>query len=137
MQEWTTVPLGHFRLLQSGMPAYARLMALNATKRRWLGVLVLGLALAMVIAGQTVLRQRLRGLVFAVYWLVCFVLTCTAAFIALADARALRQQTRRETRDLFESTLRDIETDARLRQTDHDRTVRGNGARDGKGGGLR
>jgi membrane protein implicated in regulation of membrane protease activity len=83
-------------------------------RRRWLGVLVLTAALAMLIAGETVLRGRLRDLSFLAYWLVCFALTGLAILVALLDARALRRKTRRETRELLQSTLDKIGTDTRL-----------------------
>jgi hypothetical protein len=89
-------------------------MALDATaRRRWVGAAVLLAALAMLISGQTVLKGRLGALAFIVYWLFCFGLTGLAILIALLDARALQLRTRREQRDLFEATLKEIETEAR------------------------
>ena len=89
-------------------------MALDTTaRRRWFGAVVLLAALAMLICGQTVLKGRLGALAFIVYWLFCFGLTGLAILIALLDARALQRRTRREQRDLFESTLKEIEAEAR------------------------
>jgi hypothetical protein len=91
-------------------------MALDATaRRRWFGACVLLAALAMLICGETVLKGILGNLAFVLYWLVCLVLTCLAILIAILDARALRYRIRQEQRDLFESTLREIETEAKSR----------------------
>jgi len=89
-------------------------MAFDATtRRRWGGILVLIAALGMLIAGETVLQGRLQNVAFVLYWLLCLILT-TAAIIL--DARALRRQTREEARDLLQSTLKEIETDAKARR---------------------
>jgi hypothetical protein len=85
-------------------------------RRRWLGILVLIAALGMLIAGESVLQGRLQNVNFVLYWLLCFVLTATAIIIAFLDARALRRQTREEARDLLQSTLKEIETDAKTRR---------------------
>jgi hypothetical protein len=82
-------------------------------RRRWLGVLVLAVALGMLIAGQTVLEGRLENLVFLGYWLVCLLLTSAAIVIAFQDVRAVRHRTREEARDLLQTTLKDIEAEAK------------------------
>jgi membrane protein implicated in regulation of membrane protease activity len=89
-------------------------MGLNATARRRLigGALLLS-ALTMLIAGETVLKSRLRELGFLAYWLLCFFFTAMAILVAYLDARALGQKTRREARELIETTLGKIEKDAR------------------------
>ena len=86
------------------------------TRRRWLGVLVLIAALGMLIAGETVLQSQLQNVTFVLYWLICLILTTAAIIIAFLDARALRQQTREQARDLLQSTLKEIETDAKARR---------------------
>jgi hypothetical protein len=50
------------------------------------------------------------------YWLICLILTTAAIMIAFLDARALRRQTREEARDLLQTTLKEIETDAKARR---------------------
>jgi membrane protein implicated in regulation of membrane protease activity len=91
-------------------------MALDATaRRRWFGAVVLLAALAMLICGETVLKGRLGDLTFIGYWLVCFALAGLAIVVAFLDARALQRQTRQEQRDLFETTLKQIETEAKAR----------------------
>jgi len=84
-------------------------------RRRWLGVLVLAGALAMLIVGETVLQGRLHNRAFLAYWLVCFALTGSAILVAFLDARALRRQTRQEAHDLLQNTLNEIASDARLK----------------------
>ena len=93
-------------------------MTWNAkARRRWLGVLCLVLAAAMLLCGETVLDGRLRGLGLAIYWLLCFLFTTLALFIALVDARAVGRQSREEQRRLFEDTLRAIEAEKRSRKS--------------------
>ncbi|HEV2395182.1 MAG TPA: hypothetical protein VG146_22755 [Verrucomicrobiae bacterium] len=92
-------------------------MGLDATaRRRLLGVLVLLAALGMLIAGETVLKQWLSGFRFLVYWLGCFFLTGLAILSAYLDVRALRRETRREERDLIESTIKDIQAEPNPRR---------------------
>ncbi len=89
-------------------------MALHGTaRRRWLGALLLLAALGMLVAGQTVLKDRLKDLGFLLYWLVCFLFTGAALLVAYLDALALQRRSRRETRELLETTLGKIESDAR------------------------
>ena len=67
----------------------------------------------MLVVGETVLKSRLKDLPFLVYWLICFVLTGLAILVAFLDARAVGRRTRREARDLLETTLGRIETNAK------------------------
>ncbi len=91
-------------------------MCLDATaRRRWLGALMLLAALGMLVAGETVLKNRLSGLGFLLYWLLCFAFTGFAIILAYVDARALQRRTRREAHELLQTTLKDIETDARAK----------------------
>ena len=90
-------------------PWYAAAMADSSdTRRRWLGGIALALALAMLIAGQTVLSRRLGPLGFAIFWLVCLLFTCVAIVVAFRDLSVVRRRTREEQRALFESTLGEI-----------------------------
>ena len=89
-------------------------MAADAiARRRRLGAVLLLAALALLVAGQTILKNRLHDLAFLLYWLACFLLTGGAIVVAYLDALALRHRTRREARELLQSTLNEIETDAR------------------------
>ena len=81
------------------------------TRRRIIGAIFLLIALGMLIAGDTLLKAILKDIGYLVYWLVCFVFTGLAILVAYLDVRALQQRSRREARDLFQSTLGQIETD--------------------------
>ena len=84
----------------------------NTARRRIIGALFLLVALAMLLAGETVLKNHLRDFWFLAYWLLCFLCTALAILVAYLDARALQHRTRREARDLLETTLGQIEKDA-------------------------
>jgi membrane protein implicated in regulation of membrane protease activity len=100
-------------------------MALDATiRRRWFGAVVLLAALGMLICGETELKGKLGDLKFIAYWLACFALTGLAIVVAFLDARALQRQTRQEQRDLFETTLKEIQSEARSRPGRPDRRRR-------------
>src|SRR5262245_42319756 len=43
--------------------------------RRWLGAFCLAVAAGMLIWGQTILLPILQGVVFLIYWALCFVFT--------------------------------------------------------------
>jgi len=70
----------------------------------------------MLVAGETVLKGKLLGKAYWVYWLVCFFLTGLAMLVAFRDARAMLQRTGREQRDLLENTLKEIKSDAQERR---------------------
>ena len=89
-------------------------MGLDATaRRRWLGALMLLAAILMLAAGETILKARLHDFAFLIYWSICFFCTGMAIFMAYLDARVLQQRSRRQARELLESTLKQIERDAR------------------------
>jgi len=88
-------------------------MGLDITvRRRWFGALMLLGALGLLVVGETVLKGRLDGMVFLLYWMLCFVFTGLAIVTAYLDARALQTRTRREARELLQTTLNKIQTDA-------------------------
>jgi len=92
-------------------------MGLGATaRRRWFGAIVLAVALLMLIFGQTVLEGRIKGVVFVAYWLICFIFLGLTFVVAFRDVRAIQNEVRSEQRTLLESTLKDIESEARSRQ---------------------
>jgi hypothetical protein len=89
-------------------------MALDATaRRRWFGALALMAALAMLVVGETTLQGRLGAFGSLFYWLVCFGFTSLAILAALLDVRALQSRSRQEQRELFQATLKSIETEAK------------------------
>ena len=91
-------------------------MALDANaRRRWIGAIAVLAALAMVVCGETALRDRLGPFATLLYWLVCLMLTGVAVMMAFLDVRALGQRTRQERRALFEATLKKIKSDVEAR----------------------
>jgi heme exporter protein D len=91
-------------------------MVLDANlRRRWFGAAALAIALAMLIVGETVLKNRLKDLGFLVYWFICFCATGLAVIVAFVDARALRQHAFDQRRDLLQTALKDIQKEARAR----------------------
>jgi len=77
--------------------------------RRWFGLLLLALAFALLIWGQTVLRDRLSGAAFLFYWGICFLCTIASIVVALLDVRATRKRAREEHERLMKHTLDDVE----------------------------
>ena len=80
--------------------------------RRWLGLLFLALSFGFLVWGQTVLRDRLKGTAFLVYWGCCFLLTLTAIVIALLDLRATRKRALREHQELVQRTMNEIDRES-------------------------
>ena len=89
--------------------------------RRWLGAFCLAVASGLLIWGQTVLKPILEGWPFILYWFLCFAFTFAAICIALLDARAVRQRTRREQQELIHRTLDEVEPKPGDQQTEHSR----------------
>jgi hypothetical protein len=90
------------------------IMILDATaRRRFIGAAFLTAALAMLVAGETVLQERLSATGFLIFWLGCLACTFGAIIVAFRDVRALGQRVSKDQRELFETTLKKIETDAR------------------------
>ena len=80
--------------------------------RRWLGLLFLALAFGFLVWGQAVLRDRLKGVAFLLYWFCCFLFTIAAIIVALLDVRATRKRARSEHEDLVQRTLDEIDRNA-------------------------
>ncbi len=80
--------------------------------RRWLGLLFLALAFGLLIWGQTVLRDRLKGVAFLAYWGGCFFLTMAAIITALLDVRATRRKAREEQDELLRRTVEELENES-------------------------
>jgi membrane protein implicated in regulation of membrane protease activity len=91
--------------------------------RRTVGTVCLVVPVAMVILGQTALKNSLQGVAFLTYWLVCVIFTFVAILVALVDLRSVRRQTQEETRALFEKTLADIEGQRGEKPTSPDETA--------------
>src|SRR5262245_6806973 len=86
------------------------------TRRRWVGGGFLVAALAMLVAGETVLKNRLEPIGFILFWLACLVCTCAAIMVALVDLSAVRRRTREEQRALLESTVQEIARQKELKE---------------------
>jgi len=84
--------------------------------RRWFGLLFLALSFGLLIWGQTVLKTRLEGAGFLLYWATCFLFTLLAIATALLDILLVRRQSRLERRELLKKAL----LEKRERKPDHD-----------------
>lgn len=80
--------------------------------RRWFGLFFLALAFGFLIWGQTVLRDRLTGIPFLVYWFFCFLFTIAAIVTALLDVRATRKRAQQEHEELIQRTLDEIDRES-------------------------
>lgn len=83
-------------------------------RRRWWGVFFLALAAALLIWGETLLKEYLiqSRIVFILYWFACFASIILAIFTALLDIWATRRRFRSEQKDLIKQTLLDLEKDS-------------------------
>ena len=80
------------------------------TFRRWLGGVLLGHAVLMLILGQTILFQPLQKSkpAFIYYWLGCFAFTGLAAMMAILDFIVVRRRARLQQQEFLANTLREI-----------------------------
>jgi hypothetical protein len=78
-------------------------------RRRWTGAVILGIALLMLIVGETLLKGSLNPLLMLVYWLACFALAAVAMIYAVVDASAVARQTAEARRELAARTIKEIE----------------------------
>ena len=85
-------------------------------RRRLLGGTSLLMAILLLVAGETIFKAQLTGVVGGLYWLVCFIFTLVAIFTAFLDVRALQRRTRAEQKDLVQSTLDKIQAEAKNRR---------------------
>ena len=76
--------------------------------RRIIGGIALLGALFLLLAGETLLKNRLKDVGYILYWLACLVLTAVAIVAAFLDVRALQRRTRREHQVLIEETFKEI-----------------------------
>jgi len=78
------------------------------TRRRTLGVIFLGAALFMLVAGETALRNHFSAVGLLVYWCICLAFTFLAIVVAFLDAAATGRRAREQQRQLLEGVLHDI-----------------------------
>jgi len=88
------------------------------TRRRWFGAVCLLVAIAMLVAEGTLLKDRLGDVASLAYWLVCFICTLLAIGAAFQDLRELRRETREEQRALLEQTVEQIRKEKAVRNAD-------------------
>jgi heme exporter protein D len=84
-------------------------------RRRWMGAVFLGTALLMLIAGETVLKHRMRAVPLLIYYLVLILFLGLAIFVALLDLAVVRFRAREEQRALLEDALKDIAREKEVR----------------------
>ena len=72
------------------------------------GMIFLGVALLMLILGETVLRQSLGKVPFVVYWMFCFIFTALAILFSFLDVAGVQRQARAQQRELLEKTIGEI-----------------------------
>jgi hypothetical protein len=82
-------------------------MALTSTRRRrTVGLVFLMICIILVLAGQTVFRAHLAGILCGGCWFGCFVFGGRVVATALLDLLLVRHQARKEQLDLLQQTLR-------------------------------
>ena len=74
-------------------------------RRRRIGAAFLGLAVLLVVAGQTLLNQWLVGLTFVAYWVFCLLCIAAAMFVTLLDFRSIARDAQQEHADLLRRAL--------------------------------
>lgn len=82
---------------------------IRISKIRWLSITLLGIALVMLVLGETLLAKSLSGRRFIFYWLACFVFTGLAAMTALIDFFAVRRRARIYQRELMAEVFSEAE----------------------------
>lgn len=77
-------------------------------RRRKRGMIFLGIALFMLVLGETVLRHSLGKVPFVIYWMVCFIFTALAILFSFLDVAGVQRQARAQQRELLEKTIGEI-----------------------------
>ena len=67
------------------MDSSDRVSANSKSRRRKIGTACIAIAILMLIAGETVLKNKLSGIPMLCYWLGCFVFTAIAAGAVAPD----------------------------------------------------
>jgi len=88
----------------------------SSSSHRWRAAIALGIAVAMLFLGLTVLKPYLGGLLYIFYWLGCIVFTFLALIFAFADLQQVRQRLRDEQREMIEDALEGLPDPAKDRQ---------------------
>ena len=61
----------------------------------------------MLVLGLTVLAAYLQKTTFIIYWTACFLVTGTAAIVALIDLAMIRREERRQQQALISETVKE------------------------------
>jgi hypothetical protein len=85
----------------------------SKSRRRKVGTVCIAIAILMLIAGETVLKDKLSGVPLLCYWLGCFAFTAIAAGAAVIDAARVGIESRDAQKTLIEETLKEIEKEKR------------------------
>ena len=72
---------------------------------RALGTIFLTACCAMLVLGQTLLRDDLAGPQFLLYWSWCFLITLLAGMMAILDLMLVRRASRKVCRELIQHDL--------------------------------
>ena len=88
------------------------------TIRRWTGAIFLTIAVAMLVAGLTILEGRLHSFTYIYYWMGCMAFTLAAAVVALLDISAVRRKAIQAQRELIEDTVAQIQREQESGQGD-------------------
>jgi membrane protein implicated in regulation of membrane protease activity len=80
----------------------------------------MAISLVMLVAGMTVLKDRLQGLLFIYYWLLCAMFTCVTLMIALLDFRATRRRLEQERSQMIQEMLHTVARDKARKAGDTD-----------------
>jgi membrane protein implicated in regulation of membrane protease activity len=72
------------------------------------GMIFLGIAVFMLVLGETVLRHSLGKVSFVIYWMVCFIFTALAILFAFLDVAGVQRQARAQQHELLEKTIGEI-----------------------------
>jgi hypothetical protein len=99
----------HFGGGKMGLPVVPSSMVFSpGTLLRWLAAICLAVSVGMVVAGESLLKERLQAEAFIYYWLVCIIFTFLTMVIALMDYWMVRRRLHREQRELFREALQAI-----------------------------
>jgi hypothetical protein len=72
------------------------------------GMYFLGIALLMLVLGESAFRHSLGKVAFVVYWMFCFIFTALAILFAFLDVAGVQRQARAQQRELLEKTIGEI-----------------------------
>jgi len=69
---------------------------------RTLGTIFITVCVAMIVCGETLLKDDLHGPQFVLYWTWCFLITLLAGITAAVDLICVRRMGKKTRRELFQ-----------------------------------